>query len=238
MIKNVSLNFQQRLCLVCWLWKDVVSRMRTLARLNNFSRFDQRVHLRLPVAGSLNEGHGNEGFGVIVSVETEILLSGVGIFLPFGEENLSASMPDRIKVRVGLSEHAVSQIGPDGPRICDSVQRLTKKEIRAWNSEDNCRKLTKTEPRKSFVCIDGPWMSNETRARVTGLSSCLSSSCRSIHPYPVFFTEAAVLTPGVRYLLSMTMAWEQDEEEVARPVTTIWGFQVRSLFGQKSIFIP
>ena len=32
--------------------------------------------------------------------------------------------------------------------------------------------------------------------------------------------------PGVRYLLSMVMTWEQDGEEAARPVTTIWGFQV------------
>ena len=201
--------------------------MRTLTRLSNFSRFDRRVHLRLPVAGSLNEGHGNEGFAVLVSVDAELLLSGVGIFLPVGEENLSASTPDQIKVRVSLTEHAVSQIGPIGPKIRDSVQRLTKKEIRVWNSEDNCRKMTKIEPRKSFLCLDGPWMNNEARARVTG--SGLSSCCRSIHPYPMFFTEAAILVPGVRYLLSMTMAWEQDEEEVARPVTTIWGFQVRSL---------
>ena len=199
--------------------------MRAVSRQSNFSKFEKRIYLRLPVAGSLNEGHGNEGFGLIFSVDTELLFSGVGMFLPFGEENLSVSMPDRIKARISLNEHAVSQVGPIGHKICESVQILTKREIRFWNSEQNCSKLDKNGlKRKSFLCIDGPWMTNSSRSKLSGPGS--NPCCRSIHPYPVFFTQSVILVPGVRYLLSMIMTWEQDGEEVARPVTTIWGFQV------------
>ena len=196
-----------------------LSRLET--RLANFSKFEKRILFRLPVAGSLNEGHGNEGFGVIVSVDSEILLSGVGVFLPFGEENLSGSVPDRLTARVRLSEHAVSQIGPVGAVLRESFCRWTKKEIRVWNSEENC---SRSKPRQSFKCMAGPWMSLDSRSRSVDLLD--ESECRSIHPYPIFFCQSAILVPGVRYLLSLVMVWEQDGEEVSRPVTTIWGFQV------------
>jgi hypothetical protein len=195
--------------------------MRAISRLTNFSKFEKRIYFRLPVAGSLNEGHGNEGFGVILSVDSEILFSGVAVFLPFGEENLSGPVPDRLSARVRLSEHAVSQIGPVGPMVRESFCRWTKKDIRSWNSEENC---SRTKSRQSFKCMAGPWMmmSLDSRSRNVG-----GSACHSIHPYPIFFSQSAMLVPGIRYLLSLVMCWEQDGEEVSRPVTTIWGFQVK-----------
>ena len=197
---------QQRLCGVSWLWRDVVIRMRALTKSTSttttttartFSKFEQRVYVRLPVAGSLNEGHGNDGFAVILSVDSEILLSGLGIFLP--SDVSDAYTPVQLTARVQLSEHAVSQIGPIGPVICESVSRLNKNEIWFWNSEENCSRF-KTETRQSFKCMSGPRQSSE-------LSK--SSKCHSIHPYPIFFDQSVTLSPGVRYLLSLFMTWEQ-----------------------------
>ena len=213
---------QQVLCSVSWTWKEVVDRMRAYSKAPSFSRFEQNVYVRLPVAGSLNEGHGNEGFGVIVSVDSEILLAGVAIFLPYGEENLSLFMPDQLKARVRLSEHAVSQIGPIGLELVESTLRLSKKLIRFWNSELNCGSVNKTGSRQSFKCMPGPWMGQDSRSRN---SRTQILTCNSIHPYPIFFSKSVILRPGVRYLLSLGMWWEQDGEEVSRPVTTIWGFQ-------------
>ena len=213
---------QQILCSVTWTWKEVVDRMRAYSKAPSFSRFEQKVYVRLPVAGSLNEGHGNEGFAVILSVDSEVLLAGVAIFLPYGEENLSCFMPNQLKARVRLSEHAVSQIGPIGSELRESTLRLSKKEIRYWNSEQNCDSRKKTGSRQSFKCLPGPWMTQDLRSRNFGAKSL---TCTSIHPYPMFFSKSVILNPGVRYLLSLGMWWEQDGEEVSRPVTTIWGFQ-------------
>jgi hypothetical protein len=192
---------QQKLCRVSWLWRDVVVRMRALTKSTSstattFSKFEQRVYVRLPVAGSLNEGHGNEGFAIILSVDSEILLSGLGIFLP---SDTSANSPDQLTVRVRLSEHAVSQIGPIGPILCDSESRLRKNEIRFWNSEENCSRF-KNETRQSFKCMPGPRQPSDL-SRI--------STCDSIHPYPIFFDQSVILSPGVRYLLSLFMTWEQ-----------------------------
>ncbi len=191
---------QQRLCRVSWLWRDVVVRMRALTKSSltttTFSKFEQRVYVRIPVAGSLNECHGNEGFAIILSVQSEILLSGLGIFLPF---DVSAHTPDQLRVHVRISEHAVSQIGPIGPVLCESESRLNKNEIRFWNSEENCSRF-KYETRPSFKCLSGPRQSSD----VSNISNC-----DSIHPYPIFFEESLILTPGVRYLLSLFMIWEQ-----------------------------
>ena len=131
-----------------------------------------------------------------------MLLSGLGIFLPYGEENLSSFMPEQLTARVRLSEHAVSQIGPIGPVLRESEIRLNKKEIRYWNSAENCSRL-RTESRPSFKCLSGPWMGQRQSELMK------NSACRSIHPYPIFFSQSATLSPGVRYLLSLFMTWEQ-----------------------------
>jgi hypothetical protein len=137
------------------------------------------------------------------------LTTGLGIFLPFGDENLSSFMPEQLMVRVRLSEHAVSQIGPIGPVLRESEFRLNKKEIRFWNSAENCSRL-KTETRPSFKCMSGPWMGSRQSELIK------SSGCRSIHPYPIFFSQSAILSPGVNFINILRKAFKCADPKKAK----------------------
>ena len=41
--------------------------------------FERKLHLRLPLAGSLHEVHGQEGFSLLLCVDSPVLLAGTGL---------------------------------------------------------------------------------------------------------------------------------------------------------------
>ena len=60
------------------MWRETVTRLRWL-RLMSFQR---KFHLRLPLAGSLQEVPGHQGFSLLLSVDSPVLLAGTAVFLP------------------------------------------------------------------------------------------------------------------------------------------------------------
>ena len=134
-----SIVDQIALTQVCHFWREIVLGLRQFnrkrktningrqqPRKNPMSTVDRHVYVRLPVAGSLNEGHGNEGFAVIFQLQCNlpILLCGVSIFLPHPSFIKASNAPvsrkqkgdwcEDLMVTVLLHEHATAQIGPIG----------------------------------------------------------------------------------------------------------------------------
>ena len=60
------------------MWRETVVRLRWL-RLMSFKR---KLHLRLPLAGSLKEVAGQDGFSLLLCVDSPVLLAGTAVFLP------------------------------------------------------------------------------------------------------------------------------------------------------------
>ena len=110
---------QVNLCLVCRLWCSVVLDLRSFARQTHRTHcptLDRHVFKRLPVAGSLNEGHGNEGFAVMfnLKISQPIFFCGATIFLPHPDYLKLRKTTDKLNIVIKLNEHATSQIGPTG----------------------------------------------------------------------------------------------------------------------------
>lgn len=63
---------------VCKLWRFTVLRLRWLSLLS----FERKLHLRLPIAGSLHEVT-NSVFSLLLCVDTPVLLAGTAVFLPY-----------------------------------------------------------------------------------------------------------------------------------------------------------
>lgn len=193
-----------QLCLVCKRWLAIIRQMRS------FARHGQGVYLRLPAAGSVNESHGNEGFAVIFQTMQDILLCGLAVFLPHGEENDQRFA--NLHIKVGLQAHGVSQIGPVGQIITQIEETLNYKQVQEWTGPKGCAKGEGNKDRLSLFCLPGSsWKTHNNR----------KDSCSGIHPYPLFFATSQPLIPGVKYLLSLQMSYGIDENNVA----TIWGFQ-------------
>ena len=60
------------------MWRETVIRLRWLRLMS----FERKLHLRLPLAGSLHEAHGEEGFSLLLCVDSPVLLAGTAVFLP------------------------------------------------------------------------------------------------------------------------------------------------------------
>ena len=63
---------------VCRQWRETVMRLRWLRLMS----WERKVHLRLPLAGSLHEVAGEEGFSLLLTVSSPVLLAGTAVFLP------------------------------------------------------------------------------------------------------------------------------------------------------------
>jgi hypothetical protein len=120
------------------------------------SGYKQIFYVRLPAAGVLNEGHGNEGFAVIFHCVEDILLVGVALFLPHARE---APMTfDSLKCKVTLLEHGVSQIGPVGQMIAEKEVILNKADVCDWTAFKGCPSSNKNISnfqKNSRMCLPG-----------------------------------------------------------------------------------
>ena len=67
------------------------------------------------------------------------------------------------------------------------------------------------------TCMQGP-----CREEAGGT---LASTCRGLHPLPVMFPSVLELQPGVRYLLSLSMAEEAGGSSLTQQIGTVWGYQ-------------
>ena len=83
---------QQNLCLVCKKWRDIIQQMRRTPPTAPYSTFQSRIYFRLPIAGSFNEIHGNEGFAVLLYSGQSVIICGLAVFLPHGKGILDSQL--------------------------------------------------------------------------------------------------------------------------------------------------
>ena len=82
----------------------------------------------MPVAGSLDEKHGNEGIAIIFeTTRKNLILCGVSVFLPHATDNQQKY--SKILIDVALCEHGVSQYGRVGEKIDKNIWNLKSKMI-------------------------------------------------------------------------------------------------------------
>jgi len=191
---------QRRFSQVCKLWRDIVYRLRWLRLLS----FERKVHLRLPLAGSLNEIHGNKGFSIILQVSVPVLLAGAAVFLPYRD-----NFDHDVSGVVELTRHGTPHIGPSGDTVARATFNVTRAAGLSW--QEDCRG---TNP----ICLQGPWQ--KTRSGGT-----LGGGCVGLHPLPVLLPHLAELEAGVRYMLSLRMVSVKRGGLVSETVGTVWGFQ-------------
>ena len=58
-----------------------------------------------------------------------------------------------------------------------------------------------------------------------GAGGTLAATCHGLHPLPVMFPGVLELQPGVRYLLSLSLAEEGEEAASSEQVGTVWGYR-------------
>jgi len=193
---------QRRLELVCKQWRQTVIRLRWLRLVS----FERKLHLRLPLAGSLHEVQGNEGFSLLLCVDSPVLLAGTAVFLPY-KENVRHDVSGNIQ----LVRHGTPHQGPVGEKVMDHQFHLTKEQALHW--QDDCHGQTKS-------CMQGPLHESNTLGGGT-----LGSLCRGLHPLPVMFHCVLELEPGVRYLLNLNMVEKNEGCVVSEQIGTVWGYE-------------
>lgn len=194
---------QRRLELVCKQWRQTVIRLRWLRLVS----FERKFHLRLPLAGSLHEVQGNEGFSLLLCVDSPVLLAGTAVFLPY-KENVRHDVSGNIQ----LVRHGTCHQGPVGEKVMDHQFHLTKEQALDW--QDDCHGQTKS-------CMQGPLEESNTSER----GGTLGGLCRGLHPLPVMFHCVLELEPGVRYLLNLNMVEKNDGCVVSEQIGTVWGYE-------------
>ena len=108
----------------------------------------------MPVAGSLDEKHGNEGIAIIFeTTRKNLILCGVSVFLPHATENQQKYL--KILIDVALSEHGVSQYGPVGAQLTKINTQLSKKEVIHWAGSKGCPRSIENKGRISLHCFQG-----------------------------------------------------------------------------------
>jgi len=193
---------QRRLSQVCKLWRETVARLRWLRLMS----FERKLHLRLPLAGSLHEVHGNQGFSLLLCVDSPVLLAGTAVFLPY-RENLHSDVSGEVQ----LVRHGTPHVGPIGEKIISSSFHVTKEKAMKW--QEDC-------DGKTLACLQGPWLSNRS-----GQGGTLGGACKGLHPMPVMFKHVMELEPNTRYLLTLKMVEEKGGVVVSDQIGTVWGFQ-------------
>jgi len=193
---------QRRLSQVCRQWRDTVARLRWLRLMS----FERKLHLRLPLAGSLHEVHGNQGFSLLLCVDSPVLLAGTAVFLPYRDH-----LHSDVSGEVQLVRHGTAYSGPVGEKINSSAFHVTREKALEW--QQDCEG-------KTFACLQGPWLSNSP-----GQGGTLGISCKGLHPMPVMFNCVMELEPETRYLLTLKMAEEKGGVVVSDKIGTVWGFQ-------------
>jgi len=191
---------QRRFSQVCRLWRDAVFRLRWLKLLS----FERRIHLRLPLAGSLHEIHGNKGFSLLLTVTSPVLLAGVAIFLPY-RDNFEFD----VRGQVDLLQHGTPHIGPHGEILSRINFNISRDTGRSW--QEDCRG-------ENPLCLQGPWQN-------TRPGGTLAGGCIGLHPFPLIFPALVELQTGVRYLLRLYMLAVNNDQIVSDTVGTVWGFQ-------------
>ena len=114
----------------------------------------QTCYIRLPVAGSLDETHGNEGVSVILQTTRQnLILCGVAVFLPHATENQQKY--SRLIIDITLCEHGVSQYGPVGAQLAEIKVEISKKDVIQWAGSKGCPTSIENKRRISLHCFQG-----------------------------------------------------------------------------------
>jgi hypothetical protein len=114
----------------------------------------QTCYIRLPVAGSLDETHGNEGVSVILQTTRQnLILCGVAVFLPHATENQQKY--SSLIIDITLCEHGVSQYGPVGAQLAEIKVEISKKDVIQWAGSKGCPMSIENKRRISLHCFQG-----------------------------------------------------------------------------------
>ena len=232
---------QVNVCLVCRRWRLIVLELRSFVRVShkrNWPTLDKHVYTRLPVAGSLQEGHSEEGFALMLNltIQQPIFFCGASIFLPHPESLKGRKVTDKLSIVTRLHNHATWRVGPigisfylkftatilkcplTGSLLASEELELSIKEIKEFAAK--CPKQAKNSLPEQ-TCLQGPWMTFQVKVR---WKSC-DTTCNSIHPYPVTLKKSVILWPNVKYLLAVDFKWNKGCDFSEAIVDTISGFQ-------------
>ncbi len=159
--------------------------------------------IRLKYPGTLanlqNQGRtgSNERFGICIKAQRDIILQGVGVFMPFGDD-----LRGSVQVTVGVS---------DGQISCTKL--VSSEEIRqnARMCIDHRTGMPLGHSGFFRACYPPPGQMAQQRKK--------KRSCMGLHPYPLFFEQSFELLSNAYLSLWVKMAYQ----DPVLPMETPWG---------------